>query len=492
MKIFYKNGKGYAAFIFLLLIFSTFVLIGSCKKFVEIPPPNTQLVTTSVFANNSTATSAQIAIYAIMWGNDESYNMAANMGLYADELQNYSTVSNQIQLYTNSLPATAGLGPWDNYYQYIFYANSVISGLQTTSGCSVAVKKQLTGEALFIRAFCHFYLANTYGDVPIVLTTNPNINSKIARSSRMQVFQQVIADLQSAQTLLNSNYVDGSDTVTTTERVRPNKAAALALMARAYLYLGDYSKTSSYYVKADSAASAVITNSEYNLSPLSGVFLENSTEAIWQWQTPQPASVDTPDGDFFILEGAPSTDEYNSTTISTQLLSSFEPGDQRLSNWIGSITEGGTTYYYPYKYKVGNAYENQEYTMVLRLGEQYLIRAEGKAELGDPTAVNDLNAIRNRAGLPNYTGAMDKASLLTAILHERQVELFAEWGHRWFDLERAVSSGLTVNAATVLGNPGNVCRYKGGTWSSNNYQLLFPVPQGDINTDPNLKQNSGY
>jgi len=473
----------------LTMVIGMALSLASCKKFVEIPPPNTQLVTTSVFANNATATSAQIAIYAQMWGNAESYSLAVNMGLYSDELQNYSTGSGQIQLYSNSLTSGTGPNTWQDYYQYIFYANLVISGLQSTAGCSPAVKNQLTGEALFVRAFCHFYLTNTYGDVPLALTTDPNITGKLSRTPRLQVMQQVIADLQSAQNLLNSNYVDGTDTVVTTERVRPNKSAALSLLARAYLYMGDYSKnpSSSYYVKADSAASAVIANSEYSLSLLSDVFLENSSEAIWQWQTPQPTIYDTQDGANFILTGAPSTGSTNFTTISTQLLNAFEPGDQRLVNWIGSITEGATTYYFPYKYKVGNAYLNQEYTMVLRLGEQYLIRAEARAHDGNSGgAVSDLNMIRSRAALPNYAGATDQASLLAAILHERQVELFAEWGHRWFDLER------TGNAPVVMGGQNGVCQYKGGTWNSNNYQLLFPVPQSDILVDHNLTQNTGY
>jgi hypothetical protein len=488
-----KRSEGLLiALIFLLFAFS----IEGCKKFIEVPPPTTQLVSTNVFNNNATATSAQLAIYATMWTDAESYYMALNMGLYADELQNYSTSTTQLQLYRNSLQAAITVGPWVGYYEYIFYANSVITGLKTVSGTSPAVKNQLIGEAEFLRAFLHFYLTNIYGDVPIVLTTNPNINEKIARSPRVQVLQQVITDLQSAESLLNSNYVDGSDTIVTTERVRPNKAAALALLARAYLYMGDYSKNQSYYVKADSAASAVISNSEYTLSPLNSVFLANSSEAIWQWQTPQPNAYNfSYDGANFILIGSPES-SYSQAAISPQLLNSFESGDQRLTNWIGSITVGPATYYFPYKYKNNNNNLNtgiNEYTMVLRLGEQYLIRAEARAREGNTGgAESDLNMIRNRAGLPNTT-ATSQADLLAAILYERQVELFTEWGHRWFDLQRAVATALPVNAATVLGPTGtNLCKVKGGSWNTNNYQLLFPIPQTDILDDHNLTQNVGY
>jgi hypothetical protein len=374
-----------------------------------------------------------------------------------------------------------------NAYNYIYQANEIINGLQTTSGCSPVVKQQLTGESYFIRAFWHFYLTNIYGDVPLVLTPDYHTNAILHRTPRLTVLQQVAADLQVADSLLNGNYVDATDTTATTERVRPNQAAALALLSRVYLYLGDYSQNPAYYAEADSAASLVIGNSNYSLTPLNGVFLANSTEAIWQIQTPQPPPpADTYDGFYFILLGAPLTlNNQNDVTISPQLLGAFEPNDQRPTTWISSITEGTTTYYFPFKYEQ-NTYQGLEYTMVLRLGEQYLIRAEARAHDGNITGANqDLDTIRNRAGLAD-TSIGTAPALVAAILHERQVELFTEWGARWFDLCR------TGNANAVMGAPGNVCPSKGGIWSSSGDQLLFPIPLSEIQSDPNLTQNQGY
>jgi hypothetical protein len=115
--------------------------------------------------------------------------------------------------------------------------------------------------------------------------------------------------------------------------------------------------------------------------------------------------------------------------------------------------------------------------MVMRLAEQYLIRAEARAHLGESGAVVDLNAVRNRAGLPNYTGAMGQP-LLDAISHENQVEFFAEWGHRWLDLKR-----LGTAVQTLSGD-------KGHPVSAN--ALLYPIPLQELKTDPNLKQNPSY
>jgi len=499
MKTYYSHKtnryRGLLPFAFCLpaAIGILFTFFAGCKKFVEIPPPTTQLVNTTVFNNDGTATAAMMNIYVGMSSvqgiSSESYNMAESMGTYADELTLYDNSTDVYnQLYINALQATSAPGPWVNAYNYIYQANAIISGLQTVGGTSPAIRQQLTGESYFIRAFWHFYLANIYGDVPLVLTPNYTTNATLPRTARVTVLQQVAADLQTANRMLNSNYVDGSDTTATTERVRPNKAAALALLARTYLYLGDYSKNAAYYTRADSAATAVISNSNYSLSALNGVFLENSTEAIWQLQTPQPnAPADTYDGLYFILLGAASAggSGQNQTTISPQLMAAFEPNDQRNTTWISSFSDGINIYYFPFKYQQ-NTNAGLEYTMVLRLGEQYLVRAEARAHEGNITgAQQDLNVIRSRAGLAGTTAAAQSA-LLTAILHERQVELFTEWGARWFDLCR------TGNANAVMGAPGNVCKFKGGVWSGTGYQLLFPIPRTDIQADPNLKQNPGY
>lgn len=464
---------------------------------MDVPAPTSQLVTPIVFSNNATATSAITEIYTNMYKKSDPFLMEIEAAQLSDELIPNVTSGTYYQYYTNAMNNSAtAYGEWGDYFQYYIYpSNVVIAGLQQYKGTSQAVKQQLLGEAYFIRAFWHFNLINKYGDVPLELTTDFTVNEKLIRTPRVQALQQVVIDLNTAQAMLNSNYIDGSDTIVTTERVRPNKAVAQALLARTYLYLGDYDNNNSAdYQAAVAAATTVINDSRYslctNLSGVNSVFQKNSSEAIWQLATPLPGTADTNDGAYFILPAAPSTGgQVKSNVISQQLMNAFEAGDKRKTNWIGSVTINGTTYNFPYKYK-NNTYLGTEYTMVLRLAEQYLIRAEANAELGNTSAaLADLNIIRNRAGLPTYTGTTDKASLLGAIQHERQVELFTEWGHRWFDLCRAVHTSSTVNANTVM---SVVTPQKGGTWSSDGHQLLFPIPLNDILTNANLTQNPGY
>jgi hypothetical protein len=468
------------------------LLIGlnACKKFVQIPLPTSQLVTATVFSDNITATAAQLAIYTKMSG--ESYKMAASCGLLSDELKNYSANALSLQYYTNSLQPLSSPGPWINAYNYIYQANAIIEGLQNNGKISTVVATQLTGESKFVRAFWYFYLVNIYGDVPLVLTTNYTVNNSLARTSQAQVYQQIVADLKDAEVSLNSNYVDITDTTVTTERVRPTKGAAAALLARVYLFNGKYDT-------AEAEATTVLSNGLYslcaNLSGNGGVFQANSSEAIWQLQTPLPSSSSTGDGLNFILTKAPSTTSAaNSATISVELQASFEPGDNRKANWIGGFPTAAPLYYFPYKYQAGRLPSSvtdpsgiPEYTMVLRLAEQYLIRAEArvlKSSPNIPGALNDLNAIRNRAGLTSYSGATDQSSLLAAIMHERQVELFAEWGHRWFDLKR------TGKLDAIMGGPSGVAHAKGGTWVITDQ--LFPIPSTEIISNIHLIQNPGY
>jgi hypothetical protein len=462
-----------------ILIAVTFFYSG-CKKFVQIDPPSAQIVTASVFDDNNAATAALTNIYIAM--QQESWNMSQNTGLLSDELQSLSTSNLVRPYYQNALLAniSSNFGPWTNAYNYIYQANAVISGVRVGAGLSAAVKKQLIGEAELIRAFWYFYLVNCYGDVPLVTTTDYTLNRTLSRTDKTEIYRQVINDLKDAKELLNSNYVDGSDTALSPERIRPNKAAASALLARVYLYTNDYPN-------AEIEANTVLSNGQYKLvGDLNGVFLMNSAEAIWQLGVPSPSGYSTADGYNFILTSAPASGDAidHTATISSYLWNSFEPMDQRKSNWIGSITTTGpdNTYYFPYKYK-SNGLPVTEYTMLLRLAEQYLIHAEAltRQDKNLIQAVADIDSLRRRAGLEDYTGPLTKDTLLTTILHERQVELFTEWGHRWFDLIRTGN----VNAVMSVVTP-----QKGGVWRPE--WKFFPIPESERMLDYNLGQNDGY
>src|SRR5262249_27204051 len=127
----------------------------------------------------------------------------------------------------------------------------------------------------------------------------------------------------------------------------------------------------------------------------------------------------------------------------------------------------------------GNYTVPLEMVVLFRLAEQYLIRAEARAQQGNITgAAADLGAVRARAGLPSTPAPPD---IFTAILHERRVELFTEAGQRFFDLRRTGKLDSVMLALAPL---------KGGAWSS--FKTWWPIPPTDVGIDPNLTQTPGY
>jgi hypothetical protein len=475
--------------ILIILLSAVLLLQTSCKKLVEVSVPVTAIAGNSAFTSDATAIAVLTAMYAKISGS--SLNGAGSIpsitlfsGLSGDELTLWSGSTNQqeIAYYRNNLSSSQGgygYEFWLGIYPYISSCNSAIEGLTNSSSLTPAVKKQLLGEAYFMRAYFYFYLVNLYGDVALPLSSDYKVNSFLKRTSKSLVYQQIISDLQQSENQLSNSYLDGTLLKPTTERVRPTKWAAAALLARVYVYTGNW-------INAKTQADSVINNSSlFGLLSLKKVFLKATSgvsEAIWQLQ-PVNSGWNTEDAKAFIMPSTGPLSVYNlDVYLSNNLLGSFEPGDQRKVNWVDSTIVGTTIYYYPYKYTVNTINAPvTEYIMLLRLGELYLIRAEAKAHQGDLSgAAADLNNIRSRASL-SATSASSQSDLLTAIQHERQVELFAELGQRWLDIKRTNSVDSTMNVITPK---------KGGIWRS--YQQLYPIYYSDIQLNPNLVQNIGY
>jgi starch-binding outer membrane protein, SusD/RagB family len=465
------------------MIFILVFLFASCKKWVQVPPPSTSTASNNVYGADATAIAVLTGIYTQMSNTSLSGGGITSMslfpGLSADEISVFGNGSQSVtECYTNSLVAS-NLGSvdfWSEIYPIVYDANAAIAGLSSSNLLTSSIKQQLLGEATFIRALCYFYLVNLYGDVPLVTGTDYKTNSVLPRSSSSIIYQQVIADCIVAQSELNSNYLDGTLLNITDQRVRPTSWAATALLARTYLYLGKWDS-------AINESTSIINNSTlYTLDSLNGVFLANGPEDIWQLQ-PVVVGENTQDAWLFIIPPGGPDPNIHPFYLNEQLINSFENGDMRRTNWVDSVIASGVTYYFPYKYKSATANAPvTEYEVILRLGEQFLIRAEAEAEMGDLTdATTDLNVIRSRANLPG-TSAITQTALLHAILHERQVELFTEWGHRWFDLKRTDA----VDSVMTIVNP-----LKGGNGWTPNAQW-YPISTYELENDPNLKQNSGY
>jgi hypothetical protein len=457
--------KNKMLFVSFTLMASSFTLF-SCDNYLDVNLPISQLTSDKIFQDNATANAAMANVYAKMRTSGlfagGSNAMPCLMGWYTDELEYYqqSTPNN---FYNNTLfeGEVRITDIWNQSFNQIYAANRIIEGLDLQGSSAVKDKNQLKGEALFVRAFIHSMLLNTFGAIPYVTSTDYTINKTIRRLAPEEVYEKIIADLNLAKGLLTYDYISA-------DRTRPNRSVAEALLARIYLYTENYPE-------AANAASAVINNPIYKWEfNLDKVFLKGSTTTIWQF-APNLAGANTTEGNLFIFTVGPPA----LVGLRNDFINSFEADDKRKMLWTTRITNGSSSWYYASKYKqASNTSTSLEYSIILRLAEQYLIRAEARAYQGDLIgAKEDLDLIRTTAGL-SHTEAGSGKEITDDVLNQRRFELFTESGHRFFDLKRTGKLNEVLSAV----KPG---------WNSED--ALWPIPLLELNANPNLKpQNPGY
>lgn len=466
MNIVFIHSK-YKRLAFLLV--SIFI---SCEDFVEIDTPRTEIVADNAFSTDETSTAVANGMYFLMLGTGSMYSADLEVftGLFSDELVNFLNDSDYNEFANNELlPDNSRLFTnfWQNSYQIINNSNGLIEGLQNNTIVTPLLRNQLLGEALFIRAYTHFYMLNLFGPIPYSITSEVIKNNTAFREPVEEVYQKIITDLREAQRLM------AEDVPSEIERTRPSLEAVTALLSRVYLYTENWSN-------AEVEASKLIENEKFMLEEdLNRVFQETSQEAIWQL-VPENGETTRLGLNFPITFFGPGRfGEFGATSLSEVLLAAFESEDSRRNDWVGS--NGGNSY--PIKYKNSSSFsigstDVPEYTVMLRLAEQYLIRAEARTMLNDFLgAQDDLNIIRRRAGLADIA-MLNREALLTAITQERRIELFAEGGHRWLDLKR---SGQANQVLELLKDQWQVT------------DLLWPIPEIEIFNNSNLlPQNDGY
>jgi len=393
-----------------------------------------------------------------------SFGLMTALSIYSDEMDYYGANTDYAQLYLHDVQASNGvlLSWWTQAYSLVYGANDIIGGVESSNALTDDEKNRFMGQALFVRAYIHSLLVGLFGDVPYITTTDYLENNRVSRLPSEEVYAKVIDDLVRAVTLL-----EGQSEISS-ERVLPNHYAAKALLARMYLYTKNFDQ-------AVGLASELIEGFDLEMD-LGLVFLKDSQETIWQLK-PGEDPRNTQEANQLIIQSIPG----QTYALTDKLLGAFEPGDLRLDHWVDSLQDPNntTTLYYAHKYKARfSELESLEYSIVFRLAEQFLIRAEARAQLGNIAGAQaDLNRIRNRAGLDD-TPFDTQSDLLEAIGKERQVELFTERGHRWFDLKR-------------MGRANEVLGPLKTEWKPTD--LLFPIPENELEANPNLlPQNPGY
>lgn len=377
-------------------------------------------------------------------------------------------------------------------YYVIAAANNIMDNLTPEKGEEQDLNN-LRAECLFLRALAHFDLVRTYGQpytdetrdtdgVPIVLHTESD--AKPSRATVAQVYDQVIADLLEAERIIDPDYVrTGSD---------PKSYASLdairALLSRVYLYSRQYQRAADY-------ATLVIESGHYSLWTQDELTYSPDNQNFCY-------AADVPQGGEVIfevygsinnsyspgLEGlwALTAGSYGDAACADDIVTAYDEGDVRASLFIQDPkNNAGADVFATAKYVgKGAAAQDVTNTIVLRLSEMYLNRAE--AILHGAVVENGSGEVNNGgpdlAAIANARGASVEPTSLEGVYEERRKELAWE-GHLWFDLGRT-ERAMTRTDISGTQAPSSV------PWPS--YLWAMPIPIDEHTANENLTHNPGY
>ncbi|MBL1410380.1 RagB/SusD family nutrient uptake outer membrane protein [Sphingobacterium faecale] len=437
-----------------LIIF--FIVLGcmSCgDQFLDVKPGSDTVVPTTLddfeqLMNNGVIVYAYPDMLDVLsddyyidysyWQLYQAYNpVIANAHVWADDI--FETIESDYQ-------------NWEKMYAQVFYANVVLEGVEKVqlSDKNKMQHNQVQGTALFLRAWALYNLAQLYApaykestahtDLGVPIPLLSDVNEKIKRQSVAEVYQQTLTDLEAAVYLVQAEV----------DYARPTKAAVYALRARVLLAMGRYKEA------LDMATQSIDTHDA--LVDLNVGELDYKKTLYMGYETNGP----------FIQ----SNDQ--NIQIEQYLFDSYELNDWRRSFF--KLNEQGNPFYLS-QYKI-----NFYFFRGLDSDEQYLIKAECEARLGDyDEAMKTLNHLLKRVH-SNYVDqiAANKEDALAIVLQERRKQLLFR-GLRWSDLKRYNRDGANIALTRELG--GQVYKLE-----PNSPKWLFPIPTNEIKTS-GLLQN---
>jgi len=496
------------------------VFISCDKDFLECPPL-TEASSVTFFKNASEATMAVNGVYNSLYlynyifewedalTDNETWNEEGGTWTYGG-LANYAETAAGNNAYTYRM--------WGKGYRTIQRANTAIEGISAMDASLIDddTRNVLIAECRFLRAWQYHLLAWRFGGVPILLDPVGEQELTPARNTKEEVVQQIIDDYTFASQHL-------PDTWSGNDLGRAHKGAALGMLAEEYLW-------NKQWANAANAAKQVIDNSNYglldNYQDLFTPGINNTKEDLFgvQYWTANgaygsyyryrwfraPASNTARAGYEFHLALQDLVNEFENSDGTpfdptgidvTTDDSQYENRDPRL--WSTVFYNGADIYGQPYNRswsRTGYAWRKYSCSKndpllvgssipmnwkVMRYAEVLLFYAEAKNETDGPTqdVYNAINQVRSRVGMPDLPTGLTKDEMRERIYHERRVEFASEGVHledliRWRRLEvvenRHLSAGCTYHT------------------DFEEFEYLWPIPQTEIDVNPNLEQNPGY
>ncbi|MCZ4222447.1 RagB/SusD family nutrient uptake outer membrane protein [Pedobacter rhodius] len=490
--------------IILAAVLTTVLATTACRKEYF---PSTQIDETSALTNAGDIETATIGTYALF--KDLNYVRSGHFltEFPSDEVaqgQNSSDDLTNLYKYTHLINSSHASLFWSQSYKAAGAANKIIQVIDDNATSDL---KQLKGENLYIRAMMHFNLVRIFGrpyyqnsgdnpGIPILkegLTDDQKLT--LPRSKVKDVYDFIIADLIKAADLM------------TVAKTNPfaSKEVAYALLSRVYLYQENNQKAIEYASKVISSGRyALLQGAEYQTYFRAAP--EGNKETIFCTR-----HIKTEDRGYSAIGSMYYSGDANGVAQNQAFSGwgeiyaskkyfdflSTNPADKRLS-FISSYKVNGvvqnntkltpnTPMHYINKYNLQEGIVNLSSPVYLRLSEMYLNRAEANAKLNnDQLALDDVNIIRTRAGIPNYTIASVAAagkSILDVVLEERWLEHAFE-GQRAYDLFRNGRS-MIRNYPGTHAVSGNVNQ----TVTAFDNRVVSYIPLTEINKNPALTQN---
>jgi len=482
---------------------SMLLVNSSCKKdFLELSDP-TRIETGDYYKDSASIASGVNACYSSMMDIYGRNSGARGIFPYADVTSDdtYSVVEGtgigefEYFNFTSSNPVLQTT--WQMMYRCIARANILISRAPAVP-MGDSAKQRLMAEAKFMRAMTYFNAVRIWGDIPLVTEEIPTIQDayKYGRASTADVYAQIITDLKEAAPRLPVRYT------ATADLGRITRGAALGILGKVYLTMKNYSDAASTlnsfiteiapgtYSLQSSYANIFLTTNEMNSEIIAAVRYKKggtNTGSLFNnsFGPPYTSVVGVGNGYQFNLVRKELYDTLRNFDAQTK-------DSIRFKSSFGFI---GGSFYYTRKYLDMPTTENDADNdwIILRYADVLLMYAEALNELDAAnvgTAITYVNQVRVRAGFSG-TGllqpTMTQENLRLAIEAERRMELNVE-GHRWFDLVRTGRAIEVMNKHFIANN----IRIGNTPVQIDAHNLLFPIPITEINTNPIIKQNTGY
>jgi len=484
------------------MILAAFMLV-SCDENLDTPPISDGIAQNS-YQTGDQLEAALTGVYESFQGNDyyvwdhvlfsdvrsdNSYAGGDNPQIF--QIENLAIDVNNDRVYN----------AWSAIYNAIAKANVVLEQTPNVQRLLTEERReQILGEAHFLRAYHFFTLARLFGGVPLVLESVKSADPgavRVSRSTEEETYAQIIADLQIAVQKLPDTY--GNDS--SVNKARATKGAAYALLAKAYAQqpIPNWGEVANYanlvinspagYTLQGSFAELFDGSHYNNNESILEVQYLGGNEGTWgpQMQLPQSAS-----GDTWRKFNTPSHDLVNAfdaegDNVRKNASILFENAPWSDEFWGNA---NGSSVPFAYKWKNAGGWNSSDHVYLMRLADIILLKAEALNNGGQPgAAADEVDKIRLRVNLPvlDATVRGSQELMKAAILKERRLELALE-AHRWDDLVRNNVAVETMNSVQEIDLRTNTQV----NYNMQEFKVFLPIPQRELNRNPNLVQNQGY